>query len=197
MKAIRRIIALVLILATLVIPMTACSLDYKYVKMTVEGYGDVIIKVDMKAAPVTAKNFIRLVKDDFYDGLSFHRVMEGFMIQGGMPKDGKTPKPIFGEFLLNGYDNPIKHERGVISMARTNEYNSASCQFFICNSTTQSVRMLDGAYAAFGWVVEGMDVVDAITSNTAPFGNYNGIILDQSKQAVISEMKVIKYKESN
>ena len=72
MKTIRRIIALVLILATLVIPMTACSSDYKYVKMTVEGYGDVIIKVDMKAAPLTAKNFIRLVKDDFYDGLSFH-----------------------------------------------------------------------------------------------------------------------------
>ena len=196
-----KIAALVLVLATVVAIIIACATDsdVKYVEMTVEGYGTIILKIDMKAAPITAKNFIRLVKRDFYDGTTFHRVINDFMIQGGDPDGngtGSSGKKIKGEFLTNGYDNPIRFERGVIGMARGEDPNSASCQFFICNASSYSTLMLNGSYAAFGWVVEGMDVVDAITEGTAGYAVYNGVISDKSKQAVITEMKVIKYNES-
>ena len=138
--------------------------------------GDIIVKLDPESAPITVANFQKLVGEGFYDGLTFHRVIENFMIQGGDPLGtgtGGSDEDITGEFSANGIDNPIKHERGVISMARSGEqynsagqvidygYNSASSQFFIMHKTTSS---LDGQYAAFGHVVFGMTSVDGIAT---------------------------------
>lgn len=125
-----------------------------------------IIKIELnpEAAPITVANFEKLVKEGFYDGLIFHRVINGFMIQGGDPTGtgmGGSPDNIKGEFADNGVQNPISHKRGVISMARTPDMNSASSQFFICHA---DATFLDGQYAAFGKVTEGMDVVDRIAA---------------------------------
>lgn len=122
------------------------------------------IELDPTAAPITCENFEKLVKSGFYDGLTFHRIIPGFMIQGGDPDGMGTGGPgwsIKGEFAQNGVNNPIKHERGVISMARSMMPNSAGSQFFIMHKTSPH---LDGAYAAFGHVVNGMDVVDEIAA---------------------------------
>ena len=122
------------------------------------------IKLNEEAAPITCANFKKLVKEGFYDGLIFHRVISGFMIQGGDPKGngtGGSDECIIGEFATNGHPNPIKHKRGVISMARTMAPNSASSQFFIMHADG---FFLDGQYAAFGEVVKGMDAVDEIAS---------------------------------
>lgn len=130
--------------------------------------GEIKIKLDESAAPETVKNFEELVADGFYDGLKFHRVINGFMIQGGCPLGNGTGGPghhIKGEFAANGVDNPITHKRGVISMARSMDPDSAGSQFFIVH---QDAPHLDGQYAAFGEVVEGMDEVDRIA--TAPTG---------------------------
>ena len=179
---------------------TATDKDYYYVAMAVEKQG-IIVKLDAVNAPKTTENFVKLVREGFYDGLTFHRVINNFMIQGGDPKadgTGGSPNKIIGEFSQNGIYNPIKHERGTISMARSSvSMDSASSQFFICNSTSASVVNLDGSYAAFGHVVEGMDVVDSITADTAKYGNSNGMISDYTKQAVITKMMVIEYEESN
>ena len=124
--------------------------------------GKIVVELDEKSAPVTVKNFQKLVSQHFYDGLIFHRVISGFMIQGGDPQGtgmGGSKETIKGEFRVNGVSNPISHERGVISMARSQFYNSASSQFFICHA---DAKFLDGQYAAFGKVVEGKDVVDRI-----------------------------------
>nr|MBQ8890568.1 peptidylprolyl isomerase [Clostridia bacterium] len=123
-----------------------------------------IIRVELcpEAAPITVKNFESLVSEGFYDGLIFHRVIKGFMIQGGDPLGngmGGSEKKIKGEFRSNGVNNPLRHTRGVISMARSYDPNSASSQFFIMH---KDAPHLDGQYAAFGKVVEGMDVVDEI-----------------------------------
>ncbi|MBR3363756.1 MAG: peptidylprolyl isomerase [Solobacterium sp.] len=127
--------------------------------------GDVIkIELDPTAAPLTVANFTELVKEGFYDGLIFHRVIRGFMIQGGDPTGtgmGGSKKNIKGEFAANGVPNPLKHTRGVISMARAQNPDSASSQFFIMH---QDAPHLDGSYAAFGKVVEGMEAVDRIAS---------------------------------
>ena len=124
------------------------------------------IKIELypDAAPITVKTFEKLVNKGFYDGLIFHRVIEGFMIQGGDPTGtgmGGSDEKIKGEFKQNGWDNPLKHTRGVISMARSMMKDSASSQFFIMH---KDAPHLDGSYAAFGKVVEGMDVVDEIAS---------------------------------
>lgn len=122
------------------------------------------LELDEKAAPITVENFKKLILEKFYDGLIFHRVIKGFMIQGGCPNGIGTGGPgygIKGEFASNGVDNPIKHVRGVISMARSQQPDSAGSQFFIVH---QDAPHLDGHYAAFGKVVEGMDVVDEIAS---------------------------------
>ncbi len=124
----------------------------------------IVIALDEKNAPITVKNFVKLVGEKFYDGLIFHRVISGFMIQGGDPTGtgmGGSRETIKGEFAHNGVNNPISHERGVISMARSMMYNSASSQFFICH---KDAKFLDGEYAAFGKVIEGLDTVDAIAS---------------------------------
>lgn len=130
--------------------------------LTVEGFGQIKIELDHKAAPNTCANFATLVAQGFYDGLTFHRIIKGFMIQGGDPNGIGTGGPgysIAGEFRANGFDNPLRHARGVISMARAQHPNSAGSQFFICDADDY---FLDGQYAAFGKVIEGMDVVDAI-----------------------------------
>ncbi len=122
------------------------------------------IELDSEAAPITVANFEKLVGQGFYDGLIFHRVISGFMIQGGDPMGtgfGGSKEKIKGEFLANGVMNPIKHVRGVISMARANDPNSASSQFFIMH---EDAPFLDGNYAAFGRVIEGMDAVDEIAA---------------------------------
>lgn len=124
--------------------------------------GVIDLELDKKAAPVTVENFEKLVKDKFYDGLIFHRVIPGFMIQGGDPEGTGMGGPgwhIKGEFAANGWDNPIAHKRGVISMARAQDPNSAGSQFFIMH---RDASYLDGQYAAFGKVVRGIEVVDKI-----------------------------------
>jgi len=134
------------------------------VNIKIKNDGVIKLELDEKAAPITVKNFTDLVNKGFYDGLIFHRVISGFMIQGGDPNGvgtGGSGKNIVGEFASNGFKNPIKHERGVISMARAMNPNSASSQFFIMH---EDAFYLDGQYAAFGKVVEGMDVVDRIAS---------------------------------
>ena len=166
--------------------------DGYYVAMMVADYGEIILYLDATVAPITVEHFVALVRDDFYSGTTFHRVISNFMIQGGAPKGNKRPGNVVGEFLANGHYNTLSHKRGVISMARADDFNSASSQFFICNADSPH---LDYYYAAFGWVVSGMEVVDAITSSTAGFGNSNGMISDTSRQAVIAEMKVIVYEE--
>ena len=127
--------------------------------------GIIKLELDSASAPITVENFISLAKAGFYDGLIFHRVIPGFMIQGGDPLGngmGGSEKKIKGEFRANGFkNNTLKHERGVISMARTNDPNSASNQFFICDADSSH---LDGGYAAFGYVLAGMEVVDKIAA---------------------------------
>ena len=216
MKAIsiiKKAVSLILILSLLTLTLASCKKDtlrkydedtstedkdVYYVAMSIKYYGIIIVKLDAKAAPITVKNFVKLVREDFYDGLTFHRVIDGFMIQGGDPDangTGGSDEEIYGEFLSNGYNNPIKHERGVISMARSDDPNSASSQFFICNANSENVYGLDGRYAAFGHVIEGMEVVDEITSYSLQFVGANGMIKNKKDQAIISEMKVIVYEE--
>ena len=130
----------------------------------IKDYGDIQLELDHQSAPITCQNFEELVKSGFYDGLTFHRIIKGFMIQGGDPEGtgcGGRGKNIKGEFKVNGVNNTISHKRGVISMARSQLFNSASSQFFICDANDE---FLDGQYAAFGHVVQGMEVVDKIAS---------------------------------
>ena len=134
------------------------------VQIEMENGGIIKLELYPEAAPITVENFVNLVKDGFYDGLIFHRVIKDFMIQGGDPEGtgmGGSDTKIKGEFSQNGWDNPISHKRGVISMARSRAMDSASSQFFICHA---DATYLDGQYAAFGKVTEGMDVVDEIAS---------------------------------
>ncbi len=134
------------------------------IEITMKNGGKIKLELYPDKAPKTVENFENLVKEGFYDGLIFHRVISGFMIQGGDPLGngmGGSDTPIPGEFAANGFPNPIHHERGVISMARTNDPNSASSQFFIMH---QDGFFLDGQYAAFGKVVEGIEVVDEIAA---------------------------------
>jgi len=131
--------------------------------------GEIKVELDETAAPITVANFKKLVDEGFYDGLTFHRVIPGFMIQGGCPignGTGNAGSTIKGEFAMNGVDNPIAHDRGVISMARAMDPDSASCQFFIMHAKAPH---LDGQYAAFGRVTEGMDVVDKIAAVDTDF----------------------------
>ena len=139
-------------------------------------------------APKTVANFEKLVNDKFYDGLTFHRIMAGFMMQGGDPEGtgmGGSENNIVGEFAQNGYENNISHKRGVISMARANDPNSASSQFFICHADSE---FLDGQYAAFGEVTEGLDVVDAVCEKAQPTDN-NGTI-PAEEQPVMTSVKI-------
>lgn len=160
-----------------------------HVEITVKDKGVIAVELDADTAPITVTNFVELANSGFYDGLTFHRIIEGFMIQGGDPKGngtGGSDKNIKGEFAANGIKNDISHERGVISMARSSAYDSASSQFFIMHKTSTH---LDGQYAAFGHVTSGMDIVDDLAENT-PVSDSNGTVL-KANQPVIESIKVI------
>ena len=153
--------------------------------IAVEGYGAIKLELDADVAPVTVANFAKLAGEGFYDGLTFHRIIEGFMAQGGDPNGngtGGSDEKIVGEFSDNGHPNSISHVRGTISMARSQAYNSASSQFFIMHADTPS---LDGQYAAFGHVTEGMDVVDAMCEAARPTDN-NGTIAAADQPRIAS-----------
>ena len=161
------------------------------VKITVDGMGDIIVELYPDKAPKTVENFLSLVKSGFYSGLIFHRVIPGFMIQGGgmdAQFNAKEAPSIKGEFAANGFpQNDIKHVRGVISMARTNMPNSASSQFFIMHETSPH---LDGQYAAFGKVTEGIEIVDKIAYT--PTGSHMFYQDVPVTPVVIKEMTVIE-----
>lgn len=160
-----------------------------HAEMVIKDYGTVKMELYADIAPITVANFAKLVNKGFYNGLTFHRIISGFMIQGGDPLGngtGGSDEEIKGEFALNGVENSISHTRGTISMARASTYNSASSQFFIMH---QDYTGLDGAYAAFGKVTEGMEFVDKICEDVVPVDN-NGTVL-KSKQPVIVSIKMI------
>lgn len=164
-----------------------------YVEIKVKDYGNIVVELDADTAPITVTNFMKLVNSKFYDGLTFHRIIEGFMIQGGgYDQEGNKieAEPIKGEFTNNGVENNIKHERGVISMARVSGMNdSASSEFFIMHEDNS---YLDGDYAAFGHVIEGMDVVDKIAQTPKPIDDNGSIDLeDRPVIESIREMKVL------
>ena len=146
------------------------------------------MELDGEAAPETVANFVSLAREGFYDGLTFHRIIEGFMIQGGDPNGdgtGGSEATIKGEFSENGVENDLSHTRGAISMARSSDYDSASSQFFIVQ---EGSTYLDDSYAAFGYVTEGMDVVDAICADAQPVDD-NGLIA-QEDQPVITAITI-------
>ena len=158
-------------------------------KIDIQDYGTVTVKLDQSAAPITCANFVELAESGFYDGLTFHRIMDGFMIQGGDPEGngtGGSEHEIVGEFSSNGWDNPLSHKRGTISMARSNDPNSASSQFFIVHEDS---TFLDPDYAAFGTVTDGMDVVDAICKDAQPTDGNGTIPADQ--QPVITSITIL------
>ena len=178
MNVFKRILALLTLLSLLISPLCACTEEGKgsgseesdekpdIVLMTVKDYGKIKIRLYPEKAPLTVSNFKGLVAKGYYDGLSFHRIIEGFMIQGGR---GENVPTIKGEFFENGVQNEIKHVRGTVSMARAEDMDSASSQFFICQSTYDYG---DGKYAAFGEVIEGMMVVDLIAAVAVnPYNN--------------------------
>ena len=156
-----------------------------YAEIEVEDYGTISLELDADTAPITVTNFVNLAKDGFYDGLTFHRIIDGFMIQGGDPLGngtGGSGETIKGEFSDNGVENDISHVRGTISMARSSDPDSASSQFFIVH---QDSAYLDGQYAAFGHVTDGMDVVDAICADT-PVQDGNGTVAADDQPVIAS-----------
>ena len=160
----------------------------RHAEITVKDYGTIKLELDEGTAPITVANFVKLAKDGFYDGLTFHRIMDGFMIQGGDPRGngtGGSDEKIKGEFKQNGVDNPISHVKGVISMARSNQPDSASSQFFI---TVTDATFLDGAYAAFGRVTEGMEVAEKIAKDARPVDNNGSVMPDE--QPVIESIVI-------
>lgn len=183
--------AAVLIAVVLVFTLSACGTKGDYTaEIVVENYGTITVVLDHDAAPKTVENFVSLANDGFYDGLTFHRIMEGFMMQGGDPLGngtGGSDEEIVGEFSANGYSNSISHKRGTISMARSQDYDSASSQFFIVHKDS---TFLDGQYAAFGRVTDGMDIVDKICETAEPTDD-NGTI-PAAKQPVIETIRIVE-----
>ena len=163
------------------------------VEIDVKDYGIIKLELDGDTAPITVTNFVNLANDHFYDGLTFHRIMDGFMIQGGDPDHngtGGSDKTIKGEFKSNGVDNQISHVRGVISMARNSyDLNSASSQFFIVQEDS---TFLDGEYASFGHVTEGIEIVDKIANDVSPLAIDSNGTIPYNNQPIINSIKVIK-----
>lgn len=161
-----------------------------HAEIVIAEYGKLELELDADVAPITVTNFVNLAKKGFYNGLTFHRIMSGFMIQGGDPNGdgtGGSEETIKGEFKSNGIENTMSHKRGVISMARTqNDPDSASSQFFIVQADSD---FLDGDYAAFGKVTAGMDIVDKICQSVQPIDNNGTVPADQ--QPKITAIKVI------
>ena len=192
-KKILSVLLVILMLAITALTLTSCEKDpYEvthYATIEIEDYGVIELELYGNAAPITVENFEKLANSGFYDGLTFHRIIYGFMMQGGgFLENGyyKEADNIKGEFSSNGVDNPIKHERGVISMARSDDKNSASSQFFIMHQTSPH---LDGDYAAFGRVISGMEVVDTICYFVEQ--GYNGAV-DIDDRPVIKTITVTK-----
>ena len=187
----KRLIPLLLALALCLCFLSGCgSKEPVTIEIEIQDYGTITAELYPDVAPITVENFVGLVNDGFYDGLTFHRIIAGFMIQGGDPDGngtGGSGKSIKGEFSANGVKNDLLHTRGVISMARATPYDSGSCQFFIVQEDTPS---LDGLYAAFGMVTDGMDIVDAICENTPVIDN-NGTVM-AGFQPVITSIRVVE-----
>lgn len=161
---------------------------FRHAEIEVENYGTIKLELDGNTAPITVENFVALAQSGFYDGLTFHRIMDGFMIQGGDPTHigtGGSGTRIKGEFLANGVENNISHVKGVISMARATAYDSASSQFFIM---VADYTGLDGMYAAFGHVTEGIEIVEQIAKDARPIDN-NGTI-PYEEQPVITRISI-------
>ena len=194
------------LLLILVMFITGCSIKNLFVKenkkenlmtgkinaiVDVKDYGVIKLELDADVAPITVTNFVNLVESKFYDGLTFHRIMKGFMIQGGDPEHngtGGSEKTIKGEFSSNGVENSISHVRGVISMGRrSNDNNSASSQFFIVQEDS---TFLDGQYAAFGKVTEGIEVVDKIANDISPLATDDNGTIPYEKQPVINSITI-------
>lgn len=160
------------------------------VKIHIKDYGVITAQLEPDVAPITVENFLKLAKDGFYDGLTFHRIISGFMIQGGDPLGngmGGSEQMIKGEFSGNGVDNPLSHTRGALSMARAQNKDSASSQFFIVHKDSD---FLNGDYAVFGYVTEGMDVVDKICDGVA-VEDSNGTVKKEN-QPVIERVEVVE-----
>ena len=161
-----------------------------HARIEVEGYGTIEVSLNANVAPITVSNFCHLAEEGFYDGLTFHRVVPGFMIQGGDPEGngtGGSDTNIKGEFSSNGVDNSIPHVRGTISMARASDPDSASSQFFIMQ---EDASYLDGEYAAFGSVTSGMEVVDAICEEVPVADEQSGLVATED-QPVITKIEVL------
>ena len=167
------------------------EVNHTKVEIKVKDQGTILVELYDEVAPITVENFVKLVSDGFYDGLTFHRIINGFMMQGGDPTGtgmGGLDETIKGEFAANNVKNTLSHTRGAISMARKgNDYNSASCQFFIVH---KDCPQLDGSYAVFGYVLEGMDVVDSVCENT-PVQDRNGSVLPED-QPIIESIRIVE-----
>ena len=192
MKKMLKIVFALSLVFVMTFSFAACSDKENYTAVIdVENYGKITLTLDADAAPKTVDNFVKLAKYGFYDGLTFHRIMEGFMMQGGDPEGtgmGGSDETIVGEFSANGYENSISHIRGTVSMARNGyDYNSASSQFFIVHKDS---TFLDGQYAAFGRVTDGMDVVDKVCEDAKPTDD-NGTI-PASEQPVIKSITIVE-----
>lgn len=160
-----------------------------HIKINMKDYGTIEVELDADQAPITVTNFVNLAKDGFYDGLTFHRIIEGFMMQGGDPRGngtGGSGQEIKGEFSENGVENTLSHTRGAISMARSSLPDSASSQFFIMH---QDGTALDGKYACFGYVTSGMEIVDEICENAVVIDG-NGTVPSEN-QPVIESIEVV------
>lgn len=159
-----------------------------HAEIEIQDYGTITVELDGDAAPITVQNFMDLANAGFYDGLTFHRIISGFMMQGGDPNGngtGGSENTIKGEFSSNGVENTLSHTRGAISMARSQNPDSASSQFFICHADS---TFLDGQYACFGYVTDGMDVVDAVCEAAQPMDDNGTIPADQ--QPVITAIRI-------
>lgn len=192
MKKMRFLLGIVLIPLLF---LTGCSSNEEvltgkhHAEIVVEDYGTIKVELDADQAPITVQNFIDLANSGFYNGLTFHRIIEGFMIQGGDPKGdgtGGSGHTIRGEFTQNGVNNNLSHTRGAISMARSSAMNSASSQFFIVHEDS---TYLDGSYAVFGYVTDGIEVVDAIATSVS-VEDSNGTVAKEN-QPIIEKITII------
>ncbi len=197
MKTLKKSLALVLVafLAFSCVMLSGCggkesgNKDSNTAVIDIKDYGTITIELDPEAAPITVANFKKLVNEGFYDGLTFHRIMEGFMMQGGDPLGngtGGSEEEIKGEFSSNGVENPLSHTRGAVSMARSMMPDSASSQFFIVHEDS---TFLDGDYAVFGYVTEGLEVVDKVCTTAKPTDSNGTIPADE--QPVITSIKLV------
>lgn len=191
MKKYIKYVVILILFIVLIIGLNWKENDNNIINATIKikDYGNIKLELDRDTAPITVDNFVKLSKEGFYDNLTFHRIIDGFMIQGGDPNKngtGGSNKTIKGEFKNNGVNNKISHTRGVISMARSSDNNSASSQFFIMQKDN---TYLDGEYAAFGKVTSGIEIVDKIVNDVSKYGDENGLI-PEDKQPIIETISI-------